>query len=59
MDRYRRDRRVRKLKEKCFECGTKLNEDDVVWVNPVTTKATMTGNPYCVGCAPEEEDYEW
>lgn len=39
---------------KCPECASVLNEDDIVWVNPITKQATMMGEPYCVTCAPAE-----
>ena len=41
---------------KCVECVDEFNDDDIVWIDPITTKATMTGKPYCVRCAPEEQD---
>lgn len=41
---------------KCVECVDEFYEDDIVWVDPVTTKASMNGKPYCVRCAPEERD---
>lgn len=40
----------------CAECGKSVSEDDTVWIDPVTTKATMTGKPYHVGCAPAQKE---
>ena len=40
---------------KCAECGEWVEEDETLWVNPVTGKATMRwGKPYHDYCAPEE-----
>lgn len=41
---------------KCIECVDEFDEDDIVWVDPITTKASMNGKPYCTRCAPEERD---
>ena len=42
----------------CQGCAEVLTEDEVVWVDAFTGKASMLGEPYCVGCAPEERNYE-
>jgi hypothetical protein len=40
----------------CWKCGKEIPFDDEVWIDPKTTKATMTGEPYHVACAPPELD---
>jgi hypothetical protein len=42
----------------CAGCGKPVAEDDTVWVDPSTGKATTgdSGSPYHVGCAPDEGD---
>jgi hypothetical protein len=39
---------------KCHACGEWVEEDDTVWIDPITCKATMEGAPYHVSCAPGE-----
>lgn len=39
----------------CASCKKDRNEDDLVWVN-IEGKADMKGRPYCVECAPQEDD---
>ena len=40
----------------CASCAKDRNEEDLVWVD-LDGKANMSGRPYCVSCAPEE-NYE-
>ena len=42
----------------CRACVETIEEDDVVWIDPTTGKASTEGYPYCVSCAPEEKNYE-
>ena len=42
----------------CYKCQADIPEDEEVFIDPKTRKATMTGYSYCVGCAPEEANYE-
>lgn len=44
---------------KCAECKEWIDEDEVVWIDPITKKASVEkGNAYCVSCAPPEEGEE-
>lgn len=41
----------------CHKCKGMVEEEDVLWVDPETTLATMgeRGRPYHAGCAPEQK----
>lgn len=39
---------------RCYECRKPIAEEDEVWVDPQTRKATTDGEPFHVACAPEE-----
>ena len=41
----------------CTACGTLLDEDDILWAAEDGT-LTMHGEPWCAGCAPEEQGYD-
>lgn len=52
------DRRAEKFDEihNCAICDSVVVEDDIVWYNPETDKLdTDKGEPYCVGCVPNEK----
>jgi hypothetical protein len=40
----------------CWKCGEEIPFDDEVWIDPKTTQATMSGQPYHVACAPPQLD---
>jgi hypothetical protein len=42
--------------ETCAGCQKPVPAEEAVWIDPVTTQATMTGKPYHVGCAPEQKE---
>jgi hypothetical protein len=39
---------------KCTGCKTLVYFEEVVWANKDGTLSTDTGDPYCVGCVPDE-----
>jgi hypothetical protein len=43
--------------EMCFDCGQLIEENAVVWADPVTGRATTKeeGKPFHPGCVPDEE----
>lgn len=43
---------------KCNTCKEWVDADDVVWCLPNGELNTINGNAYCVGCCPEQPDYE-
>ena len=52
------DRRAEKFDEihNCAICDSVVVEDEIVWYNPETDKLdTDKGEPYCVGCVPNEK----
>jgi len=52
--------RIYRTEYRCFECGLWIDQDDVVWIDPKTGRATTgdEGKPFHIDCAPEEENYE-
>jgi hypothetical protein len=46
--------RVYQRQFKCHECKEWIDEDDSVWINPITGEATMEGEPFHTYCAPPE-----
>ena len=42
----------------CTACGGRLDVDEIVWVTRSGVASTEAGMPWCVGCAPEQNDYE-
>ena len=52
------DRRAEKFDDvqNCAVCDSIVVEDDIVWYNAETGRLdTDKGDPYCVGCVPNEE----
>ena len=46
------------LEYRCEACGKRVEEDDAVWIAPLTREATTgeDGRPYHVECAPAQEE---
>lgn len=42
----------------CYACGAILDPDDVVWVDLVGQASVEHGESWCVGCAPEQLDFD-
>jgi hypothetical protein len=46
------------MKIKCCICGQEFDEEDIIWVTSSGFLSVDKGNPYCMGCCPEEpEEY--
>jgi hypothetical protein len=44
---------------RCAGCGDWIHEDDILWVEHETGKATMNGKPYHPACAPSEKETKY
>ena len=41
----------------CHKCADDFDEDTILWLDE-SGRLTMSGKPYCEGCAPEQPNYE-